>query len=183
MFRALALPDPEAVGRRFPHQVSGGQLQRLMAAMALMTDPELLIMDEPTTALDVTTQIEVLRAFKTVVKERHTTALYVSHDLAVVAQIADRIIVLRNGVVQEAGATERILRAPAHGYTRSLLAAADPAAHAAPPAVASDPGAGAARARAGRRLWRDDAGGTSTLPRAAPSRFYHPARLRVGRDR
>jgi len=129
LFRALALPDPEGVGRRFPHQVSGGQLQRLMAAMALMTDPELLIMDEPTTALDVTTQIEVLRAFKTVVKERHTTALYVSHDLAVVAQIADRIIVLRNGVVQEAGATERILRAPAHGYTRSLLAAADPAAH------------------------------------------------------
>jgi peptide/nickel transport system ATP-binding protein len=134
LFRALALPDPERVGRRFPHQVSGGQLQRLMAAMALITDPELVIMDEPTTALDVTTQIEVLRAFKRVVKHQHTTALYVSHDLAVVAQIADRIIVLRDGVVQEVGGTARILSAPTNAYTQSLLAAADPAAHAAPSA-------------------------------------------------
>jgi peptide/nickel transport system ATP-binding protein len=132
LFRALALPDPERVGHRFPHQVSGGQLQRLMAAMALITDPELVIMDEPTTALDVTTQIEVLRAFKSVVKDHHTTALYVSHDLSVVAQIADRIIVLRNGTVQEVGPTARMLSAPTHAYTRSLLAAADPAAHATP---------------------------------------------------
>jgi peptide/nickel transport system ATP-binding protein len=134
LFRALALPDPERVGRRFPHQVSGGQLQRLMAAMALITDPELVIMDEPTTALDVTTQIEVLRAFKSVVRQQHTTALYVSHDLAVVAQIADRIIVLREGVIQEAGPTARILHAPTHVYTQSLLAAADPASHTAPSA-------------------------------------------------
>jgi peptide/nickel transport system ATP-binding protein len=142
LFRTLALPDPEHVGRRFPHQVSGGQLQRLMAAMALITDPELVIMDEPTTALDVTTQIEVLRAFKAVVKDQHTTALYVSHDLAVVAQIADRIIVLRDGAVQEVGATGRMLSVPAHAYTQSLLAAADPAAHAAPsapPAVCEPP--------------------------------------------
>jgi peptide/nickel transport system ATP-binding protein len=96
LFRALALPDPEKIGMRYPHQVSGGQLQRLMAAMAMITDPELVIMDEPTTALDVTTQIEVLRAFKKVVKERGTTAVYVSHDLAVVAQMADRIVVLRD---------------------------------------------------------------------------------------
>jgi peptide/nickel transport system ATP-binding protein len=130
LFRALALPDPDRVGRRFPHQVSGGQLQRLMAAMALLTDPELVIMDEPTTALDVTTQIEVLRAFKAVVKQQRTTALYVSHDLAVVAQIADRIIVLRDGAVQERGATPRLLSAPSHDYTKSLLAAADPAARA-----------------------------------------------------
>lgn len=134
LFRALALPDPEHVGQRYPHQVSGGQLQRLMAAMALITDPELVIMDEPTTALDVTTQIEVLRAFKSVVKQRHTTGLYVSHDLAVVAQIADRIIVLRDGVIQEVGPTGDILRAPTHAYTQSLLAAADPAARTTPPA-------------------------------------------------
>jgi peptide/nickel transport system ATP-binding protein len=134
LFRALALPDPERVGRRFPHQVSGGQLQRLMAAMALITDPELVIMDEPTTALDVTTQIEVLRAFKSVVRQQHTTALYVSHDLSVVAQIADRIIVLRDGAIQEVGPTARILRAPTHVYTQSLLAAADPASHTAPSA-------------------------------------------------
>jgi peptide/nickel transport system ATP-binding protein len=128
LFCALALPDPEHVGARFPHQVSGGQLQRLMAAMALITDPELVILDEPTTALDVTTQIEVLRAFKKVVRERRTTALYISHDLAVVAQIADRIIVLRDGEIREVGVTDRLLTAPEHEYTRSLLAAAEPVA-------------------------------------------------------
>ncbi len=132
LFRALQLPEPEWIGSRFPHQVSGGQLQRLLAAMALITDPELLILDEPTTALDVTTQIEVLRAFKRVVRERRVTALYVSHDLAVVAQIADHIIVLRNGRMQEEAATARLLAAPAHEYTASLLAAAEPALRAAP---------------------------------------------------
>jgi peptide/nickel transport system ATP-binding protein len=130
LFRALALPDPDNIGARFPHQVSGGQLQRLMAAMALITDPSVVIMDEPTTALDVTTQIEVLRAFKNVVRERGMTGLYVSHDLAVVAQIADRIIVLRDGEIREEGQTEALLRQPAHPYTQSLLRAADPAARA-----------------------------------------------------
>jgi peptide/nickel transport system ATP-binding protein len=132
LFQALALPDPEHVGARFPHQVSGGQLQRLLAAMALITDPDLLILDEPTTALDVTTQIEVLRAFKRVVRERQVTALYVSHDLAVVAQIADRIIVLRHGRMQEAAGTARLIAAPAHKYTASLLAAARPTPRAGP---------------------------------------------------
>jgi peptide/nickel transport system ATP-binding protein len=127
LFRALALPDPERIGSRYPHQVSGGQLQRLMAAMALITDPALVILDEPTTALDVTTQIEVLRAFKQVVRERDTTAIYVSHDLAVVAQMADRIIVLRDGQIQENSSTEQILEEPEHPYTRSLLAAMKPA--------------------------------------------------------
>lgn len=126
LFRALALPDPDRIGARYPHQVSGGQLQRLMAAMALMTDPELVIFDEPTTALDVTTQVEVLRAFREAVRERHTTAVYVSHDLAVVAQIADRIIVLRDGTMREVGPTPQILSAPTDGYTKSLLAAAAP---------------------------------------------------------
>lgn len=126
LFRALALPDPEGIGARYPHQVSGGQLQRLMAAMALIAEPELVVLDEPTTALDVTTQIEVLRAFKQVVKGSGTTAVYVSHDLAVVAQMADRILVLRNGAMQETGPTARILAAPENAYTQSLLAAADP---------------------------------------------------------
>ncbi|MEO7580801.1 MAG: ABC transporter ATP-binding protein [Massilia sp.] len=126
LFRALALPHPETIGTRYPHQVSGGQLQRLMAAMALITDPELVIMDEPTTALDVTTQIEVLRAFKKVVKELGTTAVYVTHDLAVVAQMADRIVVLRDGEIREIGSTTQILNAPAHPYTQSMLAAIAP---------------------------------------------------------
>ncbi|MEM5279345.1 ATP-binding cassette domain-containing protein, partial [Cupriavidus taiwanensis] len=110
-----------------PHQVSGGQLQRLMAAMALITDPDLVILDEPTTALDVTTQVEVLRVFRRAVRERRTTAVYVSHDLAVVAQVADHILVLRDGKMRELGETDQILYQPADDYTRCLLAAARPA--------------------------------------------------------
>ncbi len=123
LFRALALPAPERIGDRYPHQVSGGQLQRLMAAMALITDPAVIVFDEPTTALDVTTQIEVLVAFKRVIRELGTTAVYVSHDLAVVAQMADRIVVLNGGEVQECGDVDQVLDAPAHAYTRALLAA------------------------------------------------------------
>lgn len=123
LFRALALPAPESIGERYPHQVSGGQLQRLMAAMALITDPVVVVFDEPTTALDVTTQIEVLVAFKRVIREVGTTAVYVSHDLAVVAQMADRIVVLNGGEVQECGDVDQVLNAPAHAYTRALLAA------------------------------------------------------------
>ena len=126
LFRDLALPNPETIGQRYPHQVSGGQLQRLMAAMALIADPELVILDEPTTALDVTTQIEVLRAFKSAVRGRGTTGVYVSHDLAVVAQMADRIAVLRGGTLLEIDSTARILSTPQHPYTQSLLAAARP---------------------------------------------------------
>jgi len=130
LFRELALPEPETIGQRYPHQVSGGQLQRLMAAMALITDPEVVILDEPTTALDVTTQVEVLRAFRRVVRERQVTAVYVSHDLAVVAQMADHILVLRDGRMREVGTTERLLAAPQNEYTQSLLAAARPATRA-----------------------------------------------------
>ncbi len=101
LFRSMAIPKPETIGERYPHQVSGGQLQRLMAAMALITDPEVVIFDEPTTALDVTTQIEVLKAFKSAIRDRNTTGIYVTHDLAVIAQIADSITVLRHGSVQE----------------------------------------------------------------------------------
>ncbi|SEJ06826.1 ABC transporter ATP-binding protein [Paraburkholderia diazotrophica] len=123
LFRSLALPAPETIGSRYPHQVSGGQLQRLMAAMALITDPAVVVFDEPTTALDVTTQIEVLAAFKKVIRELGTTAVYVSHDLAVVAQMADRIVVLNGGTVRENGTTGQVLDAPADDYTRQLLAA------------------------------------------------------------
>ncbi|MGF6696090.1 peptide/nickel transport system ATP-binding protein [Paraburkholderia sp. MM5496-R1] len=138
LFRALALPEPETIGRRYPHQVSGGQLQRLMAAMALITDPELVILDEPTTALDVTTQIDVLQAFRSVIRQCGMTAVYVSHDLAVVAQMADRIVVLSNGEIRETGRTEQILHAPAHPYTQSLIAAVTPVAPTACTSAAPD---------------------------------------------
>ena len=125
LFRALALPSPETIGDRYPHQVSGGQLQRLMAAMALITDPELVILDEPTTALDVTTQVEVLKCFKaalaTTNKGQGATAIYVSHDLAVVAQMADRIAVLLKGRLVEEGPAAQILTAPRDAYTQSLV--------------------------------------------------------------
>ncbi|WP_337269209.1 ABC transporter ATP-binding protein [Oryzifoliimicrobium ureilyticus] len=126
LFAALALPSPETIGERYPHQVSGGQLQRLAAAMALIGEPKLLIFDEPTTALDVTTQIDVLKAFKSVMRSADISGVYVSHDLAVVAQIADRIVVLKGGEVQEEGATETILSTPTHPYTKELLAAFEP---------------------------------------------------------
>jgi peptide/nickel transport system ATP-binding protein len=133
LFRDLALPNPERIGQRYPHQVSGGQLQRVMAAMALISDPLLVVLDEPTTALDVTTQIDVLRAFKRVVRERGATAVYVSHDLAVVAQMADQIVVLNGGQIFEQSATAPLLKGPSHEYTRSLLAAARPDTSIRPP--------------------------------------------------
>ena len=126
LYRALELPDPELIGGRYPHQVSGGQLQRLMAAMALVMRPSLLVLDEPTTALDVTTQIEVLKAFKKVIQEEGSAAIYVTHDLAVVAQIADHIVVLYGGEVMEQGPAEQIVTNPSHAYTRRLMAAVRP---------------------------------------------------------
>lgn len=127
LFRAMAIPLPETIGNRYPHQVSGGQLQRLMAAMALITDPDVVIFDEPTTALDVTTQIEVLKAFKEAIRDRNTTGIYVTHDLAVIAQIADSITVLRHGEVQEIATTPQLISNPRHEYSQKLLAAAEPA--------------------------------------------------------
>ncbi|MGN8157497.1 ABC transporter ATP-binding protein [Salinisphaera sp. SWV1] len=126
LFQELALPDPEHIGERYPHEVSGGQLQRVMAAMALISDPALIILDEPTTALDVTTQIEVLQTFKRVVRERGATAVYVSHDLAVVAQVADHVLVLNDGRQRELNDIHSILEHPADDYTRHLLSAAQP---------------------------------------------------------
>ena len=126
LYRALELPDPDRLGKRYPHQVSGGQLQRLMAAMALCGKPDLLVLDEPTTALDVTTQIEVLKAFKSVIKQEGSAAIYVTHDLSVVAQVADHIVVLYAGEVQEHGSAEQVVNQPTHDYTRRLMRAVRP---------------------------------------------------------
>ena len=121
IFRQLDLPDPEHIGDRYPHQVSGGQLQRAMTAMALGSDPDIIIFDEPTTALDVTTQIEVLGAIKEAIKLRNVAAIYISHDLAVVAQMADRIMVLRYGDLIEEGDAREMLANPREPYTQKLL--------------------------------------------------------------
>ena len=121
LFRVLGLPNPETFGERYPHQVSGGQLQRAMTAMALCPNPELIVFDEPTTALDVTTQIDVLAAIKHAIEETHTAALYITHDLAVVAQITDDILVLRHGKMVEYGSVKQIIEAPKEDYTRALV--------------------------------------------------------------
>ncbi|MBW9052651.1 ABC transporter ATP-binding protein [Rhizobium mesosinicum] len=121
LFQVLGLPHPESFGERFPHQVSGGQLQRAMTAMALCSNPELIVFDEPTTALDVTTQIDVLAAIKHAIEATHTAALYITHDLAVVAQISDDIMVLRHGKTVEYGSVRQIIEAPREDYTRALV--------------------------------------------------------------
>ena len=121
LFKELDLPSPGTIGGRYPHQVSGGQLQRVMAAMAMVAKPDILIFDEPTTALDVTTQVECLAAFRKLIREHGTAALYITHDLAVVAQIADRILVLRRGKMVEFGDSRQILQDPKEEYTRRLV--------------------------------------------------------------
>jgi peptide/nickel transport system ATP-binding protein len=120
LYRQLQLPDPERFGDRYPHQVSGGQLQRAMVAMAMMSEPDLIVFDEPTTALDVTTQIEVLAAIRNLVVERNMASIYVTHDLALVAQMAHRIVVLRHGQVVEEGLTRQIMDEPRADYTKTL---------------------------------------------------------------
>ncbi|MBX5212128.1 ABC transporter ATP-binding protein [Rhizobium sp. NZLR11] len=122
LYRELQLPDPEHIGYRYPHQVSGGQLQRIMTAMSMICKPDLIIFDEPTTALDVTTQVEVLASIRSLVERHHTAALYITHDLAVVAQMADRIKVLRYGKTVEEAATEKMISEPKEEYTKSLWA-------------------------------------------------------------
>ena len=121
IYSRLLLPDPEKIGYRYPHQVSGGQLQRAMVAMAMSCRPDIIVFDEPTTALDVTTQIEVLAAIKEITRQFDTAALYITHDLAVVAQLADRIMVLRYGEQVEEGDTRQMLAHPKEDYTRRLL--------------------------------------------------------------
>jgi peptide/nickel transport system ATP-binding protein len=122
LYRRLRLPDPERIGLRYPHQVSGGQLQRAMTAMAMACRPDLIIFDEPTTALDVTTQIEVLAAIRDLVQQFGTAAIYITHDLAVVAQMADQIKVLRHGQTVEESDTRSMLTDPKMPYTKTLWA-------------------------------------------------------------
>ncbi|MCP9482574.1 ABC transporter ATP-binding protein [Shimia sp. CNT1-13L.2] len=122
LYRKLRLPNPEEIGFRYPHQVSGGQLQRAMTAMAMACRPDLIIFDEPTTALDVTTQIEVLASIREIVEEFDTAAIYITHDLAVVAQMADKIKVLLKGDEVEEAETRKMLSDPQEDYTKSLWA-------------------------------------------------------------
>ena len=122
LYKRLRLPDPDNIGFRYPHQVSGGQLQRAMTAMAMSCRPDLIIFDEPTTALDVTTQIEVLAAIRDIVEQFDTAAIYITHDLAVVAQMADRIKVLLRGDEVEEADTRSMLSDPKEDYTKSLWA-------------------------------------------------------------
>jgi len=122
LYNRLRLPQPDLIGFRYPHQVSGGQLQRAMTAMAMSCRPDLIIFDEPTTALDVTTQIEVLSSIRDIVEQFATAAIYITHDLAVVAQMADRIKVLLRGNEVEENTTRQMLKAPRESYTKSLWA-------------------------------------------------------------
>ena len=122
LYARFQLPEPGSIGFRYPHQVSGGQLQRAMTAMALSCRPDLIIFDEPTTALDVTTQIEVLSTIRDIVRDFNTAAIYITHDLAVVAQMADNIMVLRYGELVEQNETREMLAAPREDYTKSLWA-------------------------------------------------------------
>lgn len=121
LFRRLGLPDPEHIGNRYPHQVSGGQLQRCMTALALCPEPDLVVFDEPTTALDVTTQIDVLAAIKEAIAATGVAALYITHDLAVVAQVSDHIMVLQQGDMVEYGTVDQIINNPQEDYTKALV--------------------------------------------------------------
>ena len=135
LYRRMQLPNPEEIGFRYPHQVSGGQLQRAMTAMAMACRPDLIIFDEPTTALDVTTQIEVLAAIRNIVEQFGTAAIYITHDLAVVAQMADRIKVLLRGEEVEEAPTREMLSQPREAYTKSLWAVRSFARPERPPAT------------------------------------------------
>jgi peptide/nickel transport system ATP-binding protein len=121
LFEKLGLPDPEKIGTRYPHQVSGGQLQRCMTALALCPEPNLVVFDEPTTALDVTTQIDVLQAIKSAIYDTGVAAIYITHDLAVVAQVSDDIMVLKMGETVEYGPVDQIINNPQEEYTKALV--------------------------------------------------------------
>jgi len=122
--REVGLPDPELRYDNYPHQFSGGQRQRIVIAMAILNKPALLIADEPTTALDVTVQAQVLALLKQLRAEHGCAMLFISHDLAVVSQVADRVAVMRHGEIVEQGSVQQVMTNPAHAYTRSLLASA-----------------------------------------------------------
>lgn len=124
LLEQVALPQAERIGRSYPHEISGGQRQRVAIAMALACRPQLLIADEPTTALDVTTQAEILKLLDGLVRERGMALLFISHDLPVVAEIVERVVVMQRGVAVETGPVREVFGAPRNDYTRSLVAAA-----------------------------------------------------------
>jgi peptide/nickel transport system ATP-binding protein len=141
LMREVALPEPERLARSFPHEMSGGQRQRVAIAMALACSPAVLIADEPTTALDVTVQAEILDLLLRVVREHRTALVFVSHDMAVVSQVAERVLVMRTGAVVEEGDVADVITAPRHPYTRSLVDSAralDAALGGRPPAAGQD---------------------------------------------
>ncbi len=121
VMRDVKLPDPERMFHSYPHQLSGGQRQRVMIAMALSLEPDLLIADEPTTALDVTTQAQILELIKTIQRKHGMGVLFITHDFGVVAEIADRVVVMQHGRVVEEGTREKVLTDPSHPYTRMLI--------------------------------------------------------------
>ena len=121
----VRLPDPAQAARAYPHQLSGGQRQRVVLAMALANDPDVLLCDEPTTALDVTVQAQVLELVLAGIAERGAALLFISHDLAVVATVCSRLLVMYGGRVVEAGTVEQVLTRPQHRYTQGLVAASD----------------------------------------------------------
>ena len=123
LLEAVRLPDPKAIAQSHPFRLSGGQRQRVMIAMALALEPALLIADEPTTALDVTTQMSILRLIRDIQQRRGTGVLFITHDFGVVAEIADRVAVMRHGRIVEQGAAAEVLNAPQHDYTKALIAA------------------------------------------------------------
>jgi peptide/nickel transport system ATP-binding protein len=123
LLREVRLPDPEAIARAYPHELSGGQRQRVMIATALALKPKLLIADEPTTALDVTTQAQVLRLMDELRRKTGTAVLFITHDFGVVAEIADRVAVMQHGRLVEEGPAAQVLHNPQHDYTKRLLAA------------------------------------------------------------
>jgi peptide/nickel transport system ATP-binding protein len=139
LLEEVRLPDPPRIARAFPHELSGGQRQRAMIAMAMALDPLVLIADEPTTALDVTTQAQILHLIKDLQRRKGTAVLFITHDFGVVAEIADRVAVMQHGLVVEEGPAAQVLRAPAHVYTRSLIAAVPPLAARAPRAIGTEP--------------------------------------------
>lgn len=121
MMREVELPDPEVLCRKYPHQLSGGQRQRVMIAAALITEPKLLIADEPTTALDVTIQSQILKLLKKINEHHHTAILFISHDLGVIRSLCDRVIVMNHGTIVESGSVDDVFFHPQEDYTRRLL--------------------------------------------------------------
>ncbi len=123
MLRAVHLPDPERIARRYPHELSGGQRQRVMIAMAFICHPRLLIADEPSTALDVTVQLQILHLMREMQQQQGTAVLLITHDIGVVAYTCDRVLVMHRGEIVEAGTVYEVLEKPRHPYTRQLLEA------------------------------------------------------------